>query len=615
MKKLVLLLLFFINLYANEMRLNEIRVFSFNDVNRSYTVEQIISGDETLFTTELDPVHAKFPKQASVWLKVTFSNSSDTAMTKVVKFLDIRLDQLDMYDASGQLLRSEGDRIPFNQRRHKDAQIAVDIEAEPLTNEVLYINLLNEDRADASYLVYDQEAYKEHLITKKMVHAFFFGALVIMLLYNFVLYLFIRESVFLLYVLYHTALLVVMLYYNGIVSEYFYAEDAGINGGNVPRVWMFLAVILATEFLRSFLQVKEHTPRLDKALVGFIVLNITLMILESFGITQMIHPQIGVIFMMPLSIFLLFVASYHAVVKKRVIAVFYVLGWSIMMLSIIITGLLSLGWIPRNDVTSYIFQIGSFIEVALLSMGLAYRYNEKRDEIIEKDRALKSINENLEATIKERTVELDKEVKYTKSLLDDREILFKELYHRVKNNLQMLTSLLSMQMKRVDDENSKGVLQDFIGRIKSLALLHEKLQSSNQLDRISMQEYLRSFLEEVKNANPFVNLEFDLQSQNIYLKIDQVTPIGLIVNELTSNSFKHAFDNVEKPKITVHLKEINDTHLELFYSDNGSGASSLNNSKSLGTVLIDTLGKSQLKGEITIKMKPSLSYSIVFPKL
>ena len=179
----------------------------------------------------------------------------------------------------------------------------------------------------------------------------------------------------------------------------------------------------------------------------------------------------------------------------------------------------------------------------------------------------------------------------------------------------MLTSLLSMQVKRVDDANAKAVLNDFIGRIKSLALLHEKLQSSNQLDRINMQGYLRSLLEEVKNANPFVNLELDLQSEDVYLKIDQVTPIGLIVNELTSNSFKHAFENVDVPKIIVHLKEVDSTHLELYYTDNGSGTSSLENSKSLGTILIDTLGKSQLKGEITIKMKPSLSYSIVFPRL
>lgn len=614
MKKIFLLLYLCVHLFAEAKSGVDTELFFYHDETRSYSIEQIIAEDEPLFRAHLDPIRAKFPAEASVWMKVRLANSSDAEVTRIVKFLDIRLDRMDIYDADGNFLRSEGDRVPFSNRVHKDAQIAIDVTAAPRSETVYYLNLLNEDKADASYLIYDEEGYKEHILIKKMVHAFFFGTLSIMLLYNFMLYLFIREIAFLQYVLYHVVLLIAMLYYNGIVVEYFHPEAAGLNGGNVPRFWMFLAVILATEFLRSFLQVKIHTPRLDKGLLFFIYLNLAMLVLDFFGISKMIHSQIGVILMMPLSVYLLYVGFYHAMVKKRTIAIFYVLGWFIMMLSIIITGLLSLGLIPRNEVSSYMFQIGSFTEVALLSMGLAYRYNETQKAIIYKDRQLKEINANLEATIRERTTELANEVEQTRSLLDDREILFKELYHRVKNNLQMLTSILSMQLRRVDDEASKGALQEFIGRIKSLALLHEKLQSSDKLDRINMQEYLQSLLQEVKNANPFGKLEFELKSEDIYLTVDQVTPIGLIINELASNSFKHAFENIEQPKIAVHLKESGSTHLELFYSDNGVGVTELDNAKSLGTVLIDTLGRSQLKGEIAIETKPSLSYSIVFPK-
>ena len=594
---------------------DKIEIFYFYDKNRSCSIDHLIANDEMFFTKQLDPIPERFPRESSVWLKIQLDNTQDVSVAKVVKFLDIRIDRMDIYDAKGVFLHAEGDRVPFVNRVHKDAQIAIDVRAEPLSPKVIYINLQHKTKADVSYVVFDQHKYIEHIIFKSVVEAFFFGSLVIMLLYNFVLYLFIREKVFLLYVVYHAVLLVVMLYYNGVMSEYFHPEQADLNAGSVPRIWIYLAIILATEFLRNFLQTKMYTPKLDKTLFVFILVSLILLILDTMQLTTSLHPQTGVIVMIPQSVFLLYVAFYHALINRRKIALFYILGWSIMMLSIVITGLLSLGFIPRNDITSYLFQAGSFIEILLLSMGLAYRYNESQKVITYKDRQLREINENLEATIIERTEELDREVKYAKSLLADREILFKELYHRVKNNLQMLTSLLSMQVKRVDDENAKGVLKEFIGRIKSLALLHEKLQSSNQLDRINMQEYLRSLLEEMKNTAPFVNLEFDLQSQDIYLKIDQVTPIGLIVNELTSNSFKHAFDNVERQKITVHLKEVSETHLELFYSDNGNGTSSLENSMSLGTVLIDTLGRSQLKGEITIEMKPSLSYTIVFPKL
>ena len=614
MKKYFLLLVITLGLYANTIDDTQLNMYCFEDIEKR-EIAQIVSGQEILFTSELLPTKLSYKAKASVWCRLELLNPSTKPVSKVIKFLDIRLDQISTYTQVGDLISTQGDRVPFTNRIHKDAQSAVDISAKAYKTNILLLHIQHSVKMDITYMVYEKEGYEEHIVHKNMIHAFFLGTLVVMLLYNFVLYLFIRERVFLEYVMYHFVLLIVMLYYNGIVSQYLNPTAYDVNGGSVPMILITLSIILATVFVRDFLEVKKYTPRLDKVLIAFLWMNFFLLILDVFQLSRLISGQLSVMLMIPQSMFLLYISAYHTFALKRMIALFYLLGWSLMMVSIVVTGLLSLGLIPRNDVTSYMFQIGSFVEIVLLSMGLAYRYNESKNIIANKDKELEKINGNLEIIIAKRTQELDVEVAHTKALLADKEILFKELYHRVKNNLQMLTSLLSMQLTRLDDEKSKEVLQDFIGRIKSLALLHEKLQGSDQVNSIGMQEYLGALIEEMKNTTPLLSYEVHLKTNNIYLKIDQVTPIGLIINELVSNSIKHAFKGIDTPEITIHLIAIDENNIELSYSDNGVGALKIDRSKSLGTILVETLAKSQLKGSIETITKPSIAYNIIFPKI
>lgn len=583
----------------------------FEDTTASLEIDDVIRMDQAVFEPVVD-TRFGFTKSA-YWLKVTNTNNTPVVDKRVLEFLDPRLDFVYYYDDKGELLSLTGDKVPFTQRTYNDPDVALSIPGQP-GRSVYFIKVLNTSKMNIEHALWNEHEYLGHLDAKNLSKAFYFGALVIMLLYNLILYFFIRDRAILEYVLYHVALMYVMIYYNGISAQLFFRDEAGLDASTVAIHYAAICTLLATQFLRSFLNTKVIAPNIDKTLLLFIGLNAISILLSVFDAFYHVNHLFFNITMMVQSIYLVFAGFYISIARKSKLALFYFVGWFTMMIAIVITALIIMSVIPRNSFTSNIFQVGSLIEVLLLSMGLAYRYKESREAIMEKDRALEEINANLEVTIRERTMELANEVQHTKSLLDDREILFKELYHRVKNNLQMLTSLLSMQQRRLDDEKSKGVLQEFIGRIKSLALMHEKLQSSDKLDGINMQEYLRSLLEEMKNASPFAKLELALQSRDIFLKIDQVTPIGLIINELVSNSFKHAFKEVEAPKIEVHLKELNDTHLELFYSDNGKVVSDPRRSASLGTVLIDTLGRSQLKGEIVTEMNPSLSYRIVFPK-
>ena len=385
-RQLLFVLLMFLPLFASAGETDvKVKLFYYNETKQSHNLQEIIKHSDTLFTQELVSPHLKFPPNTTLFIKLRLENPTAEKVDKVVKFLDIRLDRMDLYSDDGRLLNSEGDRVPFSNRKYDDAQIAVDISAKAHSESTLYLKFSNKDKMELSYRIYDKTEYVKDIVFKKVMHAFFFGALLIMLIYNIVLYLFIREKAFLVYILYHITVMAVMFYYNGMVSQYYRPDDYGVNGGNVPAVLSYLSIILAIEFLRYFLNAKEYTPKMDRWLLFFVYLNTVLLVLALFDITSRHIPILNMMF---LSIFLLYVSGYHSFVLKRKIALFYLLGWVVMLIAIIITGLLSFGYVERNDFTAYIFQIGIIIEITSLSMGLAYRYKINQDQLIEKTKVL-----------------------------------------------------------------------------------------------------------------------------------------------------------------------------------------------------------------------------------
>ena len=385
LRQLLFLLLISLPLVALEAASEAEVTLYFSEVNQSSDVKDVIRHSEHLFTQKLAAPHLKFPPNTTLLIKLRLENPTDVRVEKVVKFLDIRLDRMDLYTDDATLINSVGDRVPFSNRKYKDTQIAVEISAKAHSKSTLYLRFFNEAKMDLSYRVYEKTAYLKDMVSKKVIHAFFFGALLVMLIYNIVLYLFIRERAFLVYILYHITVMMVMLFYNGLVIEYYRPDDYGVDGGNVPAVLSYLAIILAIEFLRHFLHTKTYTPKMDRWLRFFVYLNTLLLVLAPFGILSRHVPIFNMMF---LSIFLLYVSGYHSFVLKRKTALFYLLGWVVMLVAIIITGMLSFGYIERNDFTGYIFQIGIVIEITLLSMGLAYRYKVNQDELREKRQLL-----------------------------------------------------------------------------------------------------------------------------------------------------------------------------------------------------------------------------------
>ncbi|GAB6055027.1 response regulator [Methanobacterium movens] len=198
-----------------------------------------------------------------------------------------------------------------------------------------------------------------------------------------------------------------------------------------------------------------------------------------------------------------------------------------------------------------------------------------------------------------------------KSSLKEKEVLLQEIHHRVKNNLQIISSLLNLQSSNIRDPVDLEIFQESQYRIKSMALIHEQLYRSRDLASINFATYIKQIMSHLFHSYSFdnKNIKLNLELEDINLEIDTAIPCGLIVNEIVSNCLKHAFKGRDSGEIKIVFKEKKGLY-HLTISDNGIGflLKKMENSSSLGLKLVQML-VDQIEGELEIDSKMEVADS------
>ena len=210
---------------------------------------------------------------------------------------------------------------------------------------------------------------------------------------------------------------------------------------------------------------------------------------------------------------------------------------------------------------------------------------------------------------------LGEELKSSTVSLREKEQLLREIHHRVKNNLQIISSLLSLQTHNVKDKNFLSLIRESRNRIKSMALVHEMLYSTKDLSRVKLKNYVKTLCESIYESyrRPKMQLIFSYSvSEDVYFDIDRMIHLGLILNEIISNSLKHAFTG-NKGNIDITLKNLQNKYA-LTVKDNGRGLPKGFNVKkhsNLGMQLVFMLAE-QLNAKISLDGSKGTSYKIQF---
>ncbi len=203
--------------------------------------------------------------------------------------------------------------------------------------------------------------------------------------------------------------------------------------------------------------------------------------------------------------------------------------------------------------------------------------------------------------------------------LKEKDALLREIHHRVKNNLQVISSLLNMQSREAESEEMLGAIQEGQSRVKAMALIHQKLYQTENITEIDFQEYAEDLHSQLAALYKREGLEIEnkIDASNLKLDIDTAIPLGLIMNELISNAYKYAFEGVKNGTINIGLSRLDDQKIQLEISDDGKGLPenfSVENVASLGLKLVNILTK-QLKGTLNFETGPGTKFSILFDDL
>jgi len=246
----------------------------------------------------------------------------------------------------------------------------------------------------------------------------------------------------------------------------------------------------------------------------------------------------------------------------------------------------------RQD--KWMMAIGGALAVALVFGLLLFRSN----------RTIRNSNEQL--TVQKGIIEEKN---------DENELLLQEIHHRVKNNLQVISSLLKLHARSIDDPKAKDAIKDSTNRIQSIALMHKKLYQQDRFAGVEMNEFVGELVVDLTSIFPELNsrLKTDLDIPELYLDVETAMPLSLILNELIINALKYAYEDTQEPLLIVKIHALSN-ELTMEVQDNGIGlADGWDNKNSFGYKLVNALTR-QLEGNLTVTNENGSHWSFRFER-
>jgi two-component sensor histidine kinase/CheY-like chemotaxis protein len=252
------------------------------------------------------------------------------------------------------------------------------------------------------------------------------------------------------------------------------------------------------------------------------------------------------------------------------------------------------------------------------------KFEPMKPALEEKEEVMKLYNERLINKLEKKMLELEREVAerkraedQIKASLREKEVLLQEVHHRVKNNMQIISSLFSLQSRHIKDKRALEIFKSSQNRVRSMALIHERFYQSEDMARFDFAEYAQSLTSHLFSSHGTKPgaIKLNLKIKDVFLDLKTAIPCGLIINELVSNSLKHAFPGENSGEIKIAMHPLNKDGMEVIVSDNGVGLPKkvdFRKTDSLGLHLVNLLAEDQLHGDIKLDRARGTSFHIRF---
>ncbi|UFH59946.1 7TM diverse intracellular signaling domain-containing protein [Sulfurovum mangrovi] len=538
-----------------------------------------------------------------VWIKLDLTNDTDRPQEKILLFGTPFIEHIHIYDESN-LTEPYVMGQAHPRDDHRTLLHYYKVVLEPYTVKTYYMTLFSYySYLNFNVMLEDESSYIGEDIVKQLIDIFLVGFIFALMIYSFILSFYIKDKSYFFYGLYLIPLLSYQLKYVGLTQIYF-SKEMILLDLEATIIRGYLLMITNALFAMHFLDIRRYRKLYQTFILYIITASICMVFFHG---PEAIAYRLSSLFALFLLIFNLSVAIY---VYRRGYkqARLYITGFFIIFLSYIGVITDSMGLTTLFIEHNSLFLFAASFEAIALSLAFADRYMILQKEQVKVNRLLLE-----ESRLREERVhaEVEDKTKQLSDTLKSKELLLRELHHRVKNNLQILLSLIKLQKDGIADQVHKSTLNDIGNRINAIAKSYELLTMDEHLDQIDMKLYMESLAASLSHSfisqGKGIEIEIDV---DVTLSIKEAVYIGLVANEIMTNSHKYAFDE-EGGKIFVRFHKTEGTY-RLIIEDNGKGFDRESVKHSLGLKLINILVHDQLKGGLEIDTVGRTRYDITF---
>ena len=566
LKYLISIFLFINFLYANSSTLVLEDEFSFNenfeisylkDSSNSLNIQEIANSND--FQKHSNKFSLGYLKD-TIWIKVDLKNKSskeDFILSLNEHFYEKA--NMHYFDKSENLWKTlkNGVFTPIKERNIETSKLAFNFKIQQNSSQTIFVELKAKYPYFGNIAVYSKDYFFASRILN--IDSFFilqFGILLIIIIFNLFLWLSLKEKVYIYYVGYAFFALVYLINISGLLiyfdlQHYMYKLHFSAS----------LCIIFLSLFSIEYFEANKYF----KASVFVIKILILLLFLFAFMMVAVSYSPWNKFMnhIITLILITLIISSIKIYRKGQYFLKYYIFAISIYFSSVIIFILFVTGILEYNYFYRYAYSYFLSLEIIVFALILSNRYNIIKNEQIKTQNELISlqINQNklLENEVEKKTLKLTKLVK-------ERELLVKEVFHRVKNNFHVITAFLWFESKKDDNKHR---FTELINRIKSMSLIHEYLCSSKDLIDINLKEYIDELVKTIIQTYSIPTLKINTNIENINLEFENIMSLGVVVNEIISNSIKH------HPKEKAIILDINcykkSDSVILIIVDNGLG--------------------------------------------
>jgi len=545
--------------------------------------------------------------QKRIWIAFAIQNHSDHPVTRLLVPTSSLTEDIVLFDGQTHEIVGKTGLIHLK-RTHNTLFFHLPLTLQPHSSKTYYLSIHSTYSPVAfKLLLEDAKTFYHRDKYQKAFNILLIGIVLALMMYAFFLSFYMRDRSYFYYGLYLLTLLYQQITYIGLTKIYF-PQPFVIFDLEIVLLKVGALIITSALFAIHFLNTKQ-VPWIDRVYKGFIVLVLLVIVL--------FRPQNHIA--LPLlivtgALFVTYQLLAGIIIYKKGYkqARLFIMGFTLVFVTylFLITDALGITTLMIDFFNNSLILV-SALEAFILSLAFADRYLILEEEKRRKERQLVEETLNRTRLIEE---EVRKKTDALNRALHTQELLIKEIHHRVKNNLQIILSMIRLQYDEIDDPRIEEKFINLEHRINTIAKTYSMLLSSDDLENINIATYIDALLYDISESYSYtqygVEVVSDIGVHDISLK--QAVYIGLVINELVTNAYKYAFKNGKGIiHVSLHREKASGEYL-LVIEDNGSGYSIDKHKKSLGLKLIHALVYDQLEGSMQVESEKHTKYTIRF---